>query len=243
MNNEDKLVDPDFLGKNVILRVGEPVGSFWGYKLLGTWGSDEAEEAAKYGKKPGDLKHEDLNHDNQINDADKQIIGRGTPDFYGTFNNYLQYKNFDFSLELQYSVGADVLNNTNHSSEDRTSIANSKKTVLNAWTEDNQDTPIAQTRLASAGYTTLIDSHKVENGSFLRGKNISIGYSLPVELISKIGFSKLRVSFSAQNFFLITSYSGYDPEVSTWDTGFSQNIQFYDYPKARSYTFGLSASF
>lgn len=243
VNNEDKLVDPDFLGKNVILRVGEPVGSFWGYKLLGTWGSDEAEEAAKYGKKPGDLKHEDLNHDNQINDADKQIIGRGTPDFYGTFNNYLQYKNFDFSLELQYSVGADVLNNTNHSSEDRTSIANSKKTVLNAWTEDNQDTPIAQTRLASAGYTTLIDSHKVENGSFLRGKNISIGYSLPVELISKIGFSKLRVSFSAQNFFLITSYSGYDPEVSTWDTGFSQNIQFYDYPKARSYTFGLSASF
>ena len=243
VNNEDKLVDPDFLGKNVILRVGEPVGSFWGYKLLGTWGSNEAEEAAKYGKKPGDLKHEDLNNDNQINDADKQIIGRGTPDFYGTFNNYLQYKNFDFSLELQYSVGADVLNNTNHSSEDRTSIANSKKTVLNAWTEENQNTPIAQTRLASAGYTTLIDSHKVENGSFLRGKNISIGYSLPTELISKIGFTKLRVSFSAQNFFLITSYSGYDPEVSTWDTGFSQNIQFYDYPKARSYTFGLSASF
>lgn len=243
VNNEDKLVDPDFLGKNVILRVGEPVGSFWGYKLLGTWGTDEAAEAAKYGKKPGDLKHEDLNHDNQINDADKQIIGRGTPDFYGTFNNYLQYKNFDFSLELQYSVGADVLNNTNHSSEDRTSIANSKKTVLNAWTEANQDTPIAQTRLASAGYTTLIDSHKVENGSFLRGKNISIGYSLPAALIGRLGFTKLRVSFSAQNFFLISSYTGYDPEVSTWDTGFSQNIQFYDYPKARSYTFGLSAVF
>lgn len=243
VNNEDKLVDPDFLGKNVILRVGEPVGSFWGYKLLGTWGSSEAAEAAKYGKKPGDLKHEDLNHDNQINDADKQIIGRGTPDFYGTFNNYLQYKNFDFSLELQYSVGADVLNNTNHSSEDRTSIANSKKTVLDAWTETNQQTPIAQTRLASAGYTTLIDSHKVENGSFLRGKNISVGYSLPSALIGRIGFSKLRVSFSAQNFFLISSYTGYDPEVSTWDTGFSQNIQFYDYPKARSYTFGLSAIF
>lgn len=243
VNNEDKLVDPDFLGKNVILRVGEPVGSFWGYKLLGTWGTAEAAEAAKYGKKPGDLKHEDLNHDNQINDADKQIIGRGTPDFYGTFNNYLQYKNFDFSLELQYSVGADVLNNTNHSSEDRTSIANSKKTVLNAWTEANQDTPIAQTRLASAGYTTLIDSHKVENGSFLRGKNISIGYSLPAVLIGRLGFTKLRVSFSAQNFFLISSYTGYDPEVSTWDTGFSQNIQFYDYPKARSYTFGLSAVF
>lgn len=243
VNNEDKLVDPDFMGKNVVLRVGEPVGSFWGYKLLGTWGTSEVDEAAKYGKKPGDLKHQDLNKDGQINDADKQIIGRGTPDFYGTFGNYLQYKNFDFSLELQYSVGADVLNNTNHSSEDRTSIANSKCTVLNAWTENNQDTPIAQTRLASAGYTTLIDSHKVENGSFLRGKNISVGYNLPSQLISKIGFSKLRVSFSAQNFFLISSYTGYDPEVSTWDEGFSQNIQFFDYPKARSYTFGLNASF
>ena len=243
VNNEDKLVDPDFLGKNVILRVGEPVGSFWGYNLLGTWGTNEAEEAAKYGKKPGDLKHEDLNHDYQINDADKQIIGRGTPDFYGTFNNYLQYKDFDFSLELQYSMGADVLNNTNHSVEDRTSIANSKKTVLDAWTETNQNTPIAQTRLASAGYTTLIDSHKVEDGSFLRGKNISIGYSLSKSIIGKIGCSKLRVSFSAQNFFLVTSYTGYDPEVTTWDNGFSQNIQFFDYPKATSYTFGLSAIF
>lgn len=243
VNNEDKLVDPDFLGKNVILRVGEPVGSFWGYKCLGTWSTAEAAEAAKFGKLPGDLKHEDLNGDHQINDADKQIIGRGTPDFYGTFSNYFKYKNFDLGLELQYSVGADVLNNTNHSSEDRTSIANSKATVLDAWTESHQNTVIAQTRLASAGYTTLIDSHKVENGSFLRGKNISIGYNFPTNLIQKIGFTKLRLSLSAQNFFCITSYTGYDPEVSTWDTGFSQNIQFFDYPKARSYTFGINASF
>lgn len=243
VNNEDKLVDPDFLGKNVILRVGEPVGSFWGYKLLGTWGSNEADEAAKYGKKPGDLKHEDVNHDYQINDEDKQIIGRGTPDFYGSFNNYFSYKNFDLTLELQYSVGADVLNNTNHSIEDRTSIANSKKTVLNAWTEENQNTPIAQTRLAGAGYTTLIDSHKVENGSFLRGKNISLGYNFPKKVLNKLGLERVRVTLSAQNFFLITSYSGYDPEVSTWDSGFSQNIQFFDYPKARSYSMGLNITF
>ncbi len=242
-NNEDKLVDPNFLGYNVILRVGEPVGSFWGYKRLGTWGSDEADEAAKYGKKPGDLKHEDLNHDYQINDDDKQIIGRGTPDFYGTFSNYFSYKGFDLALELQYSVGADVLNNTGHSLEDRTSIANSKSTVLNAWTETNQNTPIAQTRLADAGYTTLIDSHKVEDGSFLRGKNISLGYTFPEKWISKIGLSKVRLSLSAQNFFLITSYSGYDPEVSTYDAAFGQNIQFFDYPKSRSYTLGLNVTF
>lgn len=129
-------------------------------------------------------------------------------------------------MELQYSVGADVLNNTGHSLEDRTSIANSKSTVLNAWTETNQNTPIAQTRLADAGYTTLIDSHKVEDGSFLRGKNISLGYTFPEKWISKIGLSKVRLSLSAQNFFLITSYSGYDPEVSTYDAAFGQNIQF-----------------
>ena len=242
-NNEDKLVDPNFLGYNVILRVGEPVGSFWGYKRLGTWGTDEAAEAAKYGKKPGDLKHEDLNHDYQINDDDKQIIGRGTPDFYGTFSNYFSYKGFDLAVELQYSVGADVLNNTGHSLEDRTSIANSKSTVLNAWTENNQNTPIAQTRLADAGYTTLIDSHKVENGSFLRGKNISLGYTFPDKWMSKLGLSKVRLSLSAQNFFLITSYSGYDPEVSTYDAAFGQNIQFFDYPKSRSYTLGLNVTF
>lgn len=243
VNNEDKLVDPDFLGKNVVLRVGEPVGSFWGYKCLGTWGTAETEEAAKYGKQPGDLKHLDVNKDGAINDADKQIIGRGTPDFYGTFSNYFKYKSFDLSLELQYSVGADVLNNTNHSIEDRTSLSNSKATVLNAWTETNQHTDIAQTRYYEAGYTSMIDSHKVEDGSFLRGKNISVGYNFPGSIINKIGFTKLRLSLSAQNFFCITSYSGYDPEVSTWDGGFSQNIQFFDYPKATSYTFGINASF
>lgn len=114
---------------------------------------------------------------------------------------------------------------------------------MNAWTEESQNTPIAQTRLAAAGYTTLIDSHKVENGSFLRGKNLALGYNFPKKLISKWGFERIRVTISAQNFFLITSYSGYDPEVSTWDGGFSQNIQFFDYPKARSYSMGLNITF
>lgn len=88
-----------------------------------------------------------------------------------------------------------------------------------------------------------IDSHKVEDGSFLRGKNISLGYTFPEKWISKIGLSKVRLSLSAQNFFLITSYSGYDPEVSTYDAAFGQNIQFFDYPKSRSYTLGLNVTF
>lgn len=94
--DDDIYPGPDILSSsNNIIRVGEPVGSFYGYKRLGTWGTDEAEEAAKYNLRPGDLKLWDRNNDGQINDMDRLIIGKGIPDGYGTFSNSFRYKNFD----------------------------------------------------------------------------------------------------------------------------------------------------
>lgn len=244
VNNEDIFPGPWFLNQTNILRVGEPVGSFWGLIREGTWNSDEAAEAAEYGQKPGDLKFRDLNNDGEINNDDYTIIGNGIPDFYGAFVNNFNYKNFDLTVELQYMVGHDIFKLTEHSSLDRVSIANSYAGVLNAWTPDNQNTPIAQHRITGAGYDSFLDTHKVKDGSFLRGKNIALGYSLPVNLTSKLGIKNARFYVSAQNFFLLTKYDGYDPETTTYSgEPFSQGIQFHDYPKARTYMMGVNLTF
>lgn len=129
-----------FSGPGVI-REGEPVGSFFGYVHLGTWGTAEESEAAKYLKRPGDIKYQDTNNDGVINQLDRVIIGKGIPDGFGTVLNTFRYKNFDLTVDLQFMYGNDVLFRSKHSAEDRVGIANSFKTVLNGWTPENQNTP------------------------------------------------------------------------------------------------------
>lgn len=243
-SDQDIFANPFFIGTSSnVLRVGESVNSFWGLDRVGTWGTHEAEEAARYNRLPGDVKFRDVNNDGQINDADRMIIGKGIPDWYGGFFNTFRYKNLDLTVELQFSYGNDVLRFTNHSSEDRTGIANSYATVLNAWTENNQDTPIAQIRAAGVRYDSLIDSHMLEDGSFIRGRNLMLGYNLTPEFLERIKLSRLRLYASVQNFFLLTNYGGYDPEVTTYEDTFAQGIEFHDYPKPRTFTFGINATF
>ncbi|PRD46943.1 TonB-dependent receptor [Sphingobacterium haloxyli] len=241
-NNEDIFMGPNFLGNTNILRVGESVSSFYGYVNDGVWSAAEATEAARYGKKPGDIKYVDLNGDGQINDRDRQIIGKGVPDFYGTLSNSFRYKNVELLVELQYSKGNDVFRLSEHSSLDRTGIANSFADVLDGWTPDNQQTEIAQWRPTGAGYDSRLESRKVQDGSFIRGKNLSLSYSLPTAKAKQIGFNGIRVFASAQNFFLLTKYKGYDPEVVTFDDTFAQGILFHDYPKAHTFMLGLNLS-
>jgi TonB-linked SusC/RagA family outer membrane protein len=242
--NDDIFPGPDILSaSNNIIRVGEPAGSFYGYRRLGTWSTSEETEAARYGKRPGDLKLWDKNNDGQINDADRLIIGKGIPDGYGIFLNKLQYKAFDLVVELQYMFGNDILDISKHSAEDRTGIANSYRTVLNAWTPDNQNTMIAQIRPTGAGYTTNIDSHFVEDGSFIRGRNVLLGYTFPRDLAQRWHLRNLRLYGSIQNLFVLTKYNGYDPEVSDATQSFAQGITVFGYPKPRTFTVGMNVSF
>jgi TonB-linked SusC/RagA family outer membrane protein len=244
----------NFTNPTNIISVGEPVGSFWGLTRLGTWNTDEAAEAAQFvsyrgGKDilPGDIKYLDINGDYIINDADRKIIGNGSPDAWGSFVNYVTYKNFDFTLELQYSVGNDIMNMNMHSSEDRQALANSFRSVLNAWTPDNQDTPIAQVRETRSGYVTNVDTHWIQDASFIRGKNMSLGYAFDQNVLEKLSLSKLRIHASAQNFFLITKdeFKNYgDPEVTPARGGsgsnvFSQGQMWHEYPKPTTFTMGL----
>ena len=242
--NDDIFPGPNFLNQTNVLRVGQPVGSFFGLERLGTWSTDEADQAKKYGRLPGDLKFQDQNNDGQINDQDRVLLGKNIPTGFGTFINNFRYKGFDLLVDLQFTYGNSVMNLTEHSGQDRTDQANSyTRALTEAWTPDNQNTSIAQVRPSYLYYDTRIDSYKVEDGSFIRGRNAAFGYNFDNDLTKKLGLSRLRVYVSAQNYFLITKYFGYDPETSTFTNAFSQGIQFFDYPKARTFTAGLNVSF
>lgn len=230
----------DIFSGNTIVRVGEPVGSFFGRVHEGTWSTAEAEVAKKYNMLPGDVKYKDLNNDGAINDNDRAIIGKGIPDGFGTFLNTFQYKALSLTVDLQYMYGNDVLDRSIHSAEDRQGIANSYKTVLNAWTETNQNTPIAQVRPINAYYTTNNDSHKVTDASFIRGRNLLLAYTFPATMVSRLKLDRLRVYGSVQNFFVTTKYKGYDPEVSNSGSPFDQGFGLYDYPKPRVFMLGLN---
>lgn len=238
--------NPGFTNETGIIRVGEPVGSFWGLKRLGTWSESERAEAAKYNYRggktvlPGDVKYLDVNGDYQINDDDRMIIGNGNPKGWGSFSNSFKYKNLDLVIDIQYSYGNDVLDMSTHSAEDRVGIANSYKTVLNAWTPTNQNTPIAAIRDTRAGYVTNVDSRWVQDGSFIRGRNAVLGYSFPAEVVKRMKLSRLRVYTSVQNFFLATKYRGNDPEVTTYNNAFAQGQTFFDYPKPTTFLLGLN---
>lgn len=243
---------PNFTNPTNIIRVGEPVGSFWGLTRLGTWSEAERAEAAEYTSYrngltilPGDIKYKDVNGDKAITDADRSIIGNGSPKSWGAMTNTWRYKNLDLTLELQYSYGNDVMLMNLHPSEDRQAIANSYTTVLNAWTPQNQNTPIAEIRETRAGYVTNVDSHWIKDGSFLRGRNVLIGYNFPSDLTSKMKLSRLRLYASVQNFFLlVTDKVIGDPEVTPTNQGdgnsaFSQGMIWHNYPKPTTFMAGV----
>ena len=236
-NNEDILTDPNFVGGNVILRVGEPLGSFYGYRRLGTWGVDEAAEAAKVGAVPGEAKRS----------ADREIIGNGLPKLTGSFTNTFYYKNFDLIVDLQFVTGVDCWQLFTHSTEDRTGIANVLKSALyDAWTPTNQNTMVQQIRQQNySGQNSNSDSHWVSDGSYLRGNLIQLGYTVDNKLLKKWNMKKLRLNLSVNNAFLIHAkdFRGYDPEASSSTARFGQNIFFFEYPRSRDYSLGLNLSF
>ncbi|GAB3692204.1 TonB-dependent receptor [Spirosoma flavus] len=243
---------PNFTNQTNIIRIGEAVGSFWGLTRLGVWSEAEREEAAKFTSYrngltilPGDIKYLDVNGDKAITDADRSIIGNGSPKGWGALTNNFRLGNFDAVFEMQFMFGNDVMLMNLHPSEDRQALANSYKSVLNAWTPTNQNTMIAEVRDTRAGYVTNVDSHWIKDGSFLRGKNLMVGYNFPAELTNRLKLNRLRLYASAQNFFLLVSdpIIG-DPEVTptnqgTTSSAFTQGQIWHNYPKPTTYLLGL----
>lgn len=242
-NDEDIFTTRHAQGFMKILRVGEPVGSFWGLTRLGTWNTDEADAAAVYNRLPGDLKFEDINNDGNIDANDNTIIGRDSPDWTMGISNTFTYKNFDLLFDVRIVEGMDVMNAGTHTREDRTGVAQGSKTLLDAWTPSNQDTMIAELRYMRTYYDSFPDTRWLQDGSFIRLQNLSLGYTFPTSSLEKFGLNKLRMYVSGQNLLMITDYKGYDPEISTFEGSFGQGIDDFGEPRSQTYTFGLNLNF
>jgi TonB-linked SusC/RagA family outer membrane protein len=235
-------------GANTILREGESIASFFGLNRLGTYSTQEASLAARYGFVPGDVKYEDKNGDGVISFvSDGGVLGSAFPKWDMNFANNIEFKNFDFNIDIRFSYGAKKENRTNHSSEDRQAMANGKNSILNAWRPDHQNTMIGQVRPGNGGayYQTYPDTHWIEDCSFVRGDGMTLGYTLPKNILEKFGMSKVRFYATTKNFFLITKYTGYDPEGSDRDNmdGLTPGMDFFMYPRPTTYTLGVNIVF
>jgi len=222
---------------------GRPLNEYYGYLRLGTWGTDEAAEAAVFGKKPGDLKYADLNN-NKVKDADdRTVLGNGMPDFEASLVNTFSYRNFSLAVDLQVIYGHSLANLTRLIMENAAPSFNSYRSLLDAWTPERQGVMNAALRLPGDGFDNEIDSYNIEKGSFLRVRNISLGYRLPAAWLKRWHLQSAVLGISAENYFLFTKYRGYDPEASSFDGDFNQGVDLYQYPKAKTLAFSLNLTF
>ncbi len=236
---EDIFPGPNWVsGSQTILRVGEPVGNFYGFIRHGTWGTDEVEEAAAVGAIPGEAKRSE----------DRTIIGNGLPDFTGSFINRVNYRNLDFLVDLQFVLGSDIMQQFLHTAEDRQALTNGLRTQLhNAWTEENQNTMYQRIRhQPRSGQNTQADSHWIVDGSYLRGNLLQVGYNFDQTTLARLGLNQLRIALSVENAFVIHSsdFKGHDPEATSWGGNIhAQNIFFYQYPRPRTASLGIRLQF
>ena len=230
----------DWVSGGSILRVGESMGSFFGLVREGVYTEEDYKNGLCKQTQVGRAKRS----------SERQIIGKGLPDWTGSWINNFSYKNFDLTVDMQFVWGVETLQRFYHSTYDRFGFTNGLKNILyDAYNGSNPDTMEQMIYIAQdghAGQDSATDSGWVANGSYLRMNMLQLGYTFDSNVIRKIGLSGLRVYASGNNLFQIVSkdFNGYDPE-STSETGgkFGQNMTFFSYPRARTFTFGVNVTF
>ena len=236
-------------GNYHILREGLPIGTFYGYKFNGVYSRDEdnvngitnGSQGAVF--QGGDPIWDDLNGDNIIDADDRQIIGDATPDFYGGITNNLSYKNFSLSVFFQFSYGNDIYSEINHQRNSVVRYDNLSTDALNRWREQGDVTsfprPVRDDPLES---DSRIQSRWVEDGSYIKLKNVNLGYSFPQQLIGRFGLSKLDAYVTGTNLITWTKYTGFDPDVNSY-SGLRAGVDEGAYPQSRTVILGLNFGF
>ena len=239
-NDEDIELNGWVGGSESILRVGENMSAFYGYRRLGVYTQEDYNNGLCELNQVGRAKRTDK----------KEIIGKGMPDWTGSWINNFSYKNFDLTMDFQFVWGVETMQQFYHSTYDRFGITNGLSNILyDAYNGSNPNTMQQAIYLCNdghAGQDTTIDDSWIANGSYLRLNMLQLGYTFDSAVAKKIGLAGLRVYASGNNLFLITSkdYNGYDPEgTSQGDNKFGQNMTFFSYPRARTYTFGVNVTF
>lgn len=242
----------------IILREGLPIGTFYGYVFDGIFQSD-AEAASSpvlIGQEPtspnpasvakaGDRKYKDINNDGVINANDRTILGNAQPKFTWGFNNTFSYKNIDLSFFFQGSEGNKMANLNNLDLLNFTGQNNVlAEAALNRWTPENPSNKYPRALSSGSVDVGIFSSNIVEDASYIRLKNVTLGYRMPANILKRTGIQSLRIYAGATNLLTITDYTGYDPEANTYGQSTTLiGIDYGGYPQTKTYTIGINVGF
>jgi TonB-linked SusC/RagA family outer membrane protein len=243
-NEQGQESNREIIGDYSIVRAGLPLGSFYGLKVDGIFQTDAEAQALDGNAHAGDIRFKDLNGDGQINGLDRTVIGNANPKSIAGVTNTFTYKGLELSAFFQGSFGNDIYNETRRTTEGMDEALNQTTRVLNRWTPTNTNTDVPRAILGDPAKNNRVSDRFIEDGSYVRLKNLTLAYGLPMSVLQKTGISGIRVYVTGQNLITWTDYSGYDPEVSAdpfSSTGFGRDLGVY--PQARTYTVGLNATF
>lgn len=247
----DAGADADFGNGNMTRTVaGQPIQSFYGYVTDGIFqnqgevdkgpvqlkGTDPAKSTA-----PGDIRFKDLNGDGVITSADRTFLGSYIPKYTYSLNYSANWKQFDLSVFFQGVQGNKIFNGTRVLREGMARLFGAGTEVLNAWTPEHTNTDIPRAISGDPNSNLRVSDRWIESGSYLRLKNLMIGYTLPRNSIHFI--SSFRIYVSSQNLLTFTKYKGWDPEIGSKNTTLTNGIDYGQYPAARSFQLGLQAGF
>jgi TonB-linked SusC/RagA family outer membrane protein len=249
----------DFGGFDITrTEAGQPIQSFFGWKVDGIFQSAAEVAAANAlgndnapyqnaNTAPGDIRFKDINNDGKIDASDRSFLGSYIPKFSYGLNWGGTYKNFDFAIYIQGVQGNMVYNGVKVIGQGMLRLFNSTTDVLDAWTPQNTDTDVPRAVSGDPNQNTRTSDRFLEDGSYLRVKNISIGYTFSSEKLKQISnnvVNRVRVYVSSQNLLTFTKYSGFDPEVASRFNGLLTNgIDYGQYPQARTILLGLNLGF
>ena len=231
-----------------ITEIGKPLGSYYIYRLEGLFETQEQiDNAATHPEQDlGDYRFADLNGDGVITGDDREIAGDFFPDYTFGFSNTFKYKNFDFNFALQGKQGYEIYNGTGFFIRNLEGWGNGHADINNYYTASNPSGPYA----SPGKHVKTYERSKllIEDGSYIRLRSVSLGYTLPDNVLENIFIDKLKIYVSAKNLFTITDYTGLNPEVSSrtnsFNTGALQpGVDYGAYPVDKSVVLGVNVSF
>jgi TonB-linked SusC/RagA family outer membrane protein len=225
------------LGSRTI--IGESIGHYYGYKTAGVFQNEEqlANTPRRGPEGAGDLIFEDTNGDGVVNSRDRVILGSPIPDLVYGFNIGFDYKGFDFSVDFNGTIGNEIYNSKK---QVRFNTYNFETSFLDRWT--GEGTSNVEPRVTNGGHNYEVSDRFIEDGSFLRLRNVQIGYSFPKVALDRVKLQSFRIYVSGTNLFTMTNYTGYTPEIgggNVLGTGYDSSL----YPIARTFNVGVSANF
>lgn len=224
-------------GGEYVTSVGNAVNAFYGYKTDGIFSADSDITGPKGEKmKAGDIRFVDTDNNSIINDADKMIIGDPNPDFFGGISTSLSYKNLEISALFNYSVGNDIFNYVRYKAESMDSYSNQLSSVLDRWTPSKTNATMPRASIGDPTGNTVFSDRWIEDGSYVRLKQLTINYNLP----QMAGIYKgLTLYITATNLLTFTNYSGFDPDFLYSNNPFYMGVDYGKIPQAKSFILGL----